>query len=404
MGILKIPVDSIEEGMIITETDKKWLKLPFFNKPIEDKKKYIDLLKNYGVRYVFIESEEKQSQPNEATPIYKFKTSPQISVDLNKDDIDYQKYLKKLHLEYKEALKSIFIHVKMGKLLKTKEVKNIVKTYVNNYFKKPDLVINIARLKDYDEYTFMHSLNVCVLSIALGSRVGLDADNLNILGLGGLLHDIGKMKLSESLINKKGSYNAEEYNAVKKHPIYGYEILKENPEIPMGTLMAVLQHHENVDGSGYPLGLKDMKISKYAKIVSIVNAYDTLTNDTPYSSAVIPPKALNEILNNMGTQFDKLYVRFFIEILGIYPTGTTVLLNSGEIAVVFQVNRKEITSPKVIIVTDENKRNIKPYPFDLQSYNIVNRKPYKIIKEALDPKDYNIDPNKVIDEFLSTYT
>ena len=310
MGMSKIPVDSIEEGMIIKETDKKWLKLPFFNKPIEDKKKYTELLKNYGVRYVLIESEEKQVQPDEATPIYKFKVAPQITIDLNKGDVDYQKYLKTLHLEYKQALKSIFMHVKMGKLLKTLEVKKIVKTYVENYFKKPDLVINIARLKDYDEYTFMHSVNVCVLSIALGSRVGLDADNLNILGLGALLHDIGKMKLSESLINKKGSYNAEEYNTVKKHPIYGYEILKDNPEIPMGTLMAVLQHHENVDGSGYPLGLKDNKISKYAKIVSIVNAYDTLTNDTPYSSAVIPPKALNEILNNMGTQFDKLYVRF----------------------------------------------------------------------------------------------
>jgi len=94
----------------------------------------------------------------------------------------------------------------------------MVKTYVDNYFRKPELAINIVRLKDYDEYTFMHSLNVCVLSIALGSRIGFDADNLNVLGLGGLLHDIGKMKLDEKLINKRGIYTPEEYDIVKKHP------------------------------------------------------------------------------------------------------------------------------------------------------------------------------------------
>ena len=404
MAILKIPVDLIEDNMVIVETDKKWLKLPFFNKPIENKNKYIDLLKNYGVRYVFIESEEKQPEQTQAASAYKLKAPLQTLTDIKKDDIDFLKYLKSIHLEYKNVLKNIFLHVKAGKSLQTLETKKMVKTYVDNYFRKPDLVINIVRLKDYDEYTFMHSLNVCVLSIALGSRIGFDADNLNVLGLGGLLHDIGKMKLDEKLINKRGIYTPEEYDIVKKHPIYSYEILKDNPEIPMGTLMAVLQHHENLDGSGYPLGLVDKKISKYAKIISIVNAYDTLTNDTPYSSAVIPPKALNEILNNAGTQFDKLYVRFFIEILGIYPVGTAVFLDTGEIAIVFQINRKEMIRPKVLIITDEKKKPIKPYPFDLQSYNIVNRKPYKNIIEAIDPKAYNIEPNKVIDEFLSTYS
>lgn len=404
MGILKIPVDSIEDGMVITETDKKWLKLPFFNKPVENKDRYIKLLKNYGVRYVFIEDENKEPVMNNIEPSHILKATPQINVDLNKSDIEYQKNLLKIHLEYKNALKNIFLHVKTGKSLETVEIKKMVKTYVDNYFKKADLVLNIVRLKDYDEYTFMHSLNVCVLSIALGTRVGFDADNLNILGLGGLLHDIGKMRLEEALINKKSPLNKDEYEIIKKHPLYGYEILKNNPEIPMGSLMAVLQHHENIDGSGYPLGLRDKKISKYAKIISIVNVYDTLTSDTPYSSAIIPPKALNEILKNVGIQFDRLYVRFFIDILGIYPTGTTVILDSGEIAVVFQINKRDMVSPKVLIVTDENKKLIKPYPFDLQSYNIVNRKPYKSIVEAIDPKQYNIDPNKVIDEFLSTYT
>ena len=404
MAILKIPVDLIEERMTIVETDKKWLKLPFFNKPIENKKKYIDLLKNYGVRYVFIETEENQSQQAQTTPAHKLQSPSQAFIDIKKDDIDFQKYLESIHLEYKNALKDIFLHVKMGKSLQTLETKKIVKTYVDNYFKKPDLVINIVRLKDYDEYTFMHSLNVCVLSIALGSRIGFDIDNLNILGLGGLLHDIGKMKLDEKLINKKGIYTSDEYNIVKKHPIYSYEILKDNPENPTDTLMAVLQHHENIDGSGYPLGLVDKKITKHAKIISIVNAYDTLTNDTPYGSAMTPPKALNKILNNAGRQFDRLYVRFFIDILGIYPTGTAVCLDTGEFAVVFQINRKEITRPKVLIITDEKKKPIKPYPFDLQSYNIANRKPYKSIIEAIDPKEYNIEANKVIDEFLSTYS
>jgi len=97
-------------------------------------------------------------------------------------------------------------------------------------------------------------------------------------------------------------------------------------------------------------------------------------------------------------------VRFFIEILGIYPVGTAVFLDTGEIAIVFQINRKEMIRPKVLIITDEKKKPIKPYPFDLQSYNIVNRKPYKNIIEAIDPKAYNIEPNKVIDEFLSTYS
>jgi hypothetical protein len=167
--------------------------------------------------------------------------------------------------------------------------------------------------------------------------------------------------------------------------------------------MAVLQHHENIDASGYPLNLPDKKISRFAKIISIVNVYDSLTSDALGSFTMIPPKALREILNKSDIFFDKILVQFFIDILGIFPVGTAVMLDTGELAIVFQVNKKEINRPKVLVFTDEKQQMITPYPFDLHSYNIATRKPYKSIKTAIEHKQYNIDPNQIINEFITSF-
>jgi len=401
--MIKIPLSHIKKGMEIIETDKKWLKLPFFNKPLADTNN-IELLKNYGVKYVFINdiaTTEDEDEIEKNKEIAKEKKQQKPHTDFDKADINNIHEFYKIHKELGKITKELFINSKTGKSLEMSKAKKIVNTYVENYFKKPDLLVSMTRLKNFDDYTFSHSINVCILSIALGKKIGLDAEELKVLGLGGLLHDIGKMEISPDIINKPGKLTDKEYKIIQQHPLLGYNMLKKLPNMGKKSLLVVLQHHENVDGSGYPFHFGEAKLSKYSQIVSIVNVYDVLTSETTYKKSISPSNALKKMLDLGGKHYNNLFLRFFIDILGIYPAGTILELNTNELAVVLEANRKELTKPKVLIIRDQEEKFIKPYFFELSSYNVTTSKPYKSIVAQVETDKYNIDPNKYIEDFIS---
>lgn len=398
----EIKIDYLKVGMTVIKSDKPWLKLPFFGGPIGDKKA-IQILKNYGIKTVYV----KDTDLNPSDFEMENKFTNQIldeakSIDISEYQVTLEdiEQLKKIHIKAKKITKEMFLSTKMGNTIDTAQAQDIVKTFVDSCFKKPGIVTSLSRLKSYDDYTFTHSINVCVLSIALGKKLGFDGISLQELGIGGLLHDIGKMHIPDKILNKPGQFTEEEYAIMKNHPQLGYDYLVKQKNIPREALMCVLQHHERSDGGGYPNGLKEWEITKFGKITSIVDTYDAITSDRIYSKGSIPTKALKMIFGWSGTKFNEILVKFFLDILGIYPVGTLVLLDTEELAVVFEVNRKNPTSPKVLIISNYEKRIVDPVLFSLEKYNLITKRPYKTIVSPLDPKRFKFNTNYIIDKFI----
>lgn len=394
--VKEISVDEIKPGMVILRTDKEWLKLPFFGNPIENLD-VVKILKNYGVKHVFINALDSESLD------LSFEDEENKIVDNNIEkhaaSIEEVRKTQRLHQTTLEIVSEMINDVRNGKEIFYEDFCIIIEQLLDECFKKPNLIASITRIKNNDDYEISHATNVAILNIVLARKIGMDIEEMKLAGVGGLLHDIGKTKIPKEILNKPGKLTEEEYKIVKKHPIYGAEILK--GRFPKGVIDCVTYHHEKADGSGYPFNLKDMQIPKLAKITAVSDVYDALTSDKVYRSKTPAPQAIAEMLRSAGLQFNNIIIRFFVEALGGYPSGTLVLLDTGELAVVFKENHQDPQFPLVIVVTDKNQKPVTPYLFDLKEYNLLTKKYYKTILTALDSKKYNIDPNKIIESFLS---
>ncbi len=239
--------------------------------------------------------------------------------------------------------------VRSGERIRRKEVQDTVKNIVSSIkFKEDTRSVILEKTKRYDAYTFTHMVNVSILSVLIGMQMGIDKDDLVALGQGGLLHDTGKTKISIEIINKRGKLDPEELKQIRKHPLYGRDILLESGIRDERILAPVLQHHEKVDGSGYPLGLKENSIHFFAKIAAVADIYDALTTVRSYKKAMIPYKAVSIILS-MIKHFDPKVIKAFVNLMGIYPVGTRMRLSNGEIATVVETNVNSPLRPIVIL-------------------------------------------------------
>jgi putative nucleotidyltransferase with HDIG domain len=288
----------------------------------------------------------------------------------------------------------------MGKALDGAAVKNIVSELVEQCVATPEAFVNVSRLKDYDQYTFTHSVNVSVLSIAIGRRLGSSLQELNNLGFAGLLHDVGKMKVPEGILNKPGKLTDAEFEIMKAHPALGYEYLRSERGISQEILFAVKYHHEKADGSGYPSGLTDTEIPRFAKIIAIADVYDAITSERVYHKGMVPSDALKLIFSWSGKHFNESLVKFFINIMGIYPVGTLVLLDTNELAIILEPNKDEPMRPKILIVSNTNMEPAPTHFFDLTNRNVASGAPYKTIISSLDPRDFSMDTNRLIEQYI----
>lgn len=202
-------------------------------------------------------------------------------------------------------------------------------------------VYSLIKLRDYDNYTFTHSVNVCVLSILTGSLLGYNRMQLENLGLGAMLHDIGKVLIDSRIMNKPAKLSVTEYEVVKKHTIFGYKLLKSKIATSFLPAHIALQHHEREDGSGYPRGLTAKRIHRYAKIVAVADVFDAMTTDRIYQKAVIPQVSLEKIKKDQGIKFDKRITENFMRVIAPYPIGSILVLNNEQRVIVSQVTREK---------------------------------------------------------------
>jgi putative nucleotidyltransferase with HDIG domain len=279
----------------------------------------------------------------------------------------------------KQAVTALFNEARLGKAIDSEVCLPIVEEVATSLARNPSAFVSLARLKTKDDYTYMHSVAVCGLMVALARHMGLPDDQAKEAGLAGLLHDVGKMQMPLEVLNKPGSLTDDEFAVMRSHPERGWELLKDGAKVPATALDVCLHHHEKIDGTGYPHKLAGEQISLMARMGAVCDVYDAITSTRPYKAAWDPAGSLQRMAQWKG-QFDPIVFQAFVKSVGIYPVGTLVKLQSGRLGVVVDQNPTSLVTPRVRVFFS-TKSNM-PIPVQLvdlaaplTSDRIVGREP-----------------------------
>ena len=278
---------------------------------------------------------------------------------------DEVKRAAKICAKGKEAVVSMFHEARMGKAIEAEAVAPLVEEISNSVLRNPGALISLARLKTADDYTYMHSVAVCALMIALAGKLGLDEQQTRDAGMAGLLHDLGKALIPLALLNKPGKLTQEEFNLVKTRPAQGYQLLLGGSGISDITKDVCLHHHERIDGGGYPRGLNGESLSLFAKMGAVCDVYDAITSNRPYKAGWCPAESIKRMAEWKG-HFDPAIFQAFVKSLGIYPVGSLIRLESGKLGVVIEQGEQSLLKPKVkVFFSTKAQAYIKPETVDL---------------------------------------
>ncbi|MBP2024123.1 HD-GYP domain-containing protein (c-di-GMP phosphodiesterase class II) [Clostridium punense] len=306
------------------------------------KTQYIKKLHELGVYYIYVEDERLED------------------IDVVDD---------KLNLLKQETMKSLSSIMKNTGMLdknNTKQCLAMLDELIDYVLELGDVNKSLYDIKTHDNYTFLHCIDTALMCTFLGLSCNMTKESIREVTIGGLLHDLGKIKVSSTIINKNGPLTDEEFEEMKKHPIYGKELLEENINIPHSSIVGIEQHHEKVNGKGYPYGLTGNEISKYGKIICICDVYDAVSSDRSYRNKFNPSDAYELILAGCGSSFDSSIVKSFKETFSVYPLGCCVRLSNGIEGYVIKQNKNFPDRPVLRILYDnETKIPIKFYEIDL---------------------------------------
>jgi len=326
----RIDVDSIKKGAKLARSIFSSDGGVLLAEGITLDERYIEVLKNRGITQIYIEDEI--SKGIEVKDAVKEETRNEAVV-LVKNMMTGHKFISSPEIE---------------------EVKATVEKIIGELLRNNDIVYSLSDIKSLDDYTFQHSVNVCILSTITGISLGFGEERLKELAVGAILHDIGKMCISKEILHKPGQLTISEFEEIKKHTVYGYEMLRKNDNLGLASAYIAFGHHERYDGSGYPLQLKGNNIEIYCRIVAVADVYDALTSDRVYRKR-LRPNEVYEYITSLGVNhFDPKVVENFVKFVSIYPVGTGVMLNTRERALVIKDNRDAPTKPVVRIIHDDD--------------------------------------------------
>ena len=307
---------------------------------------------------------------------------------------DIRKVVKKTYFNAVSYTRGVINKIKSGERVSIKKAKRVVESMVDLILEEEGLLVSMTAIKDYDEYTYHHSVNVSILSVALGQRLGLSRKALTELGLVALFHDIGKMEVPPEILNKPTNFDEEEWRVIKKHPFWGVRAIlkvKGLDVTSIKTAIVAFEHHLNYDMSGYPKVSKPLDLDFFSKIVSLADQYDAMTSSRVYSRVPLAPdKALSVMMERAGTQLDPLIFKFFINMIGVFPIGTLVLLDTKELGLVYGSNTMFQDRPRVLIIIDSNGERVKGDVVDLTEKDSIGKYMRTIVK-TMDPNKYRIN-------------
>ena len=406
LDIVKIFTPDLEVGMYVSSLDRPWLETPFSIQgfPLRNEDE-IEQLKGF-CRFVYVDT-VKSAQ--EATIVRrKVRNRPSLS----NRELFHDRTLKPYRdgaswdEEYPvaqtavtalaEGIESIFEDATKGKSLDVVRVKRSVEPMIDSISRNPDACIWLARMKQEDQYTYQHSLGCAIWAVALGRQIGLPKSDLRTLAIGGLLFDVGKLRVAPDLLKSNRKLTDDEFADVKNHVQHGVEMIKESGLMNSDVITMVAHHHERHDGSGYPQGLSGDDIPIFARIASIVDCYDAITSHRSYARAIPPSTAIKMLYEWKDIDFQGELIEQFIQAVGIYPAGTLVELTTGEVGVVVAEYRTRRLRPKVMVLLDVNKQP----NGDIKIIDLLNEKTTADgerldIINSLEPDAYGIDMNAI---------
>lgn len=388
----KIKTEHLQVGMHLHELCGSWMEHPFWRtkftlKDADDVRK----VRESGITEVWIDVEKGDDLPEAETPE---QVEAQIEQVLQQVEAPAPVAKKisfreeavraaKICATSKEAVVSMFQEVRMGKAISAEAAGELVDEISSSVLRNPGALISLARLKTADDYTYMHSVAVCALMVALARQLGMDAEQTRLAGMSGLLHDLGKALMPMKVLNKPGKLTDEEFDIMRSHPAAGHAMLLGN-EVSAQVLDVCLHHHEKVDGSGYPNRLSSDQISLQAKMGAVCDVYDAITSDRPYKRGWDPAESIRRMAEWKG-HFDPAVFQAFVKSVGIYPAGSLVRLHSGRLGVVMEQSDKSLLTPKVKVFFSARSKT--PIPQEIIDLGKLAGQDKIVARE--NPEDWN---------------
>ena len=381
--LIRIHVRQLRLGMYIHELCGSWMDHPFWRGSfLLDKPHDLQTILSTGIKEVWIDDsrglgveggEDRQTIAAEVETTLAQADGAGEAVE-HIDVVQEAARAIRICAKSKQAVTSMFHEARMGKALSAGDALPVVEEISASVMRNPGALIGLARLKNKDDYTYMHSVAVCALMVALARQLGLDDEQIRLAGLAGLLHDIGKMAIPLSILNKPGKLTDAEFETVKSHPAEGHRMLLGGSGIGEIALDVCLHHHEKVDGSGYPERLTDAQISLYAKMGAVCDVYDAITSNRPYKNGWEPAESLRKMAEWSKGHFDTTVFHAFVKSVGIYPTGSLVRLESEHLGVIVEQTGKSLLTPVVkVFFSIRSNLRIPPEILDLSKPSCKDR-------------------------------
>lgn len=412
----QIETGRLKLGMYVVELDRPWTGTRFiYRQFIIDSQEVLDELRLVS-DYVYIETDPRlkpspSTQP--AGPVLSGNPGPvteqvgsiervlrasshHIDTRWHPDKTDLEEELnnaEKIEHKAREVLYDTLDDVKLGKSVKVSGVREVVAGMAESVIRNPDAMVVLSQLKNSDEYTALHSLRVCILALTFGRHLDFSHEELNLLGVGALLHDVGKMKVPTEILNKPGKLTDAEFAIMKSHVPEGVKILNAANGITDISIQVAAQHHERYAGGGYATGVAGDRIGTFGLVSGIVDCYDAITSDRVYHAGMPPYEALTKMYSWRATDFHPGLIEQFIQCMGIYPVGSVVELSDGSVGVVITVNRKRRLKPSVALVLKATKKPYrKPKIVNLVDFRDADGSEAPAIVRVLKAGEYDINP------------
>lgn len=375
----KIGVEHLKVGMHLHEFCGSWMEHPFWRtKFVITSEKDIELVCASSIREVWIDAskgddvaeglaKEESEAEIDRRLIHAAAQPPDRAGAPEKTSMaEETQRAAKICAKSKEAVASMFQEARMGKAIDAELALPVVEEIAASVARNPGAIISLARLKTSNDYTYMHSVAVCALMVALSKQLNLDQQMTREAGLAGLLHDLGKAMIPNEILNKPGKLTDAEFDIIKTHPAEGHKLLLEGRGVGEVPLDVCLHHHEKIDGSGYPGRLAGDQISQLAKMGAVCDVYDAITSNRPYKAGWDPAESLRKMAEWTKGHFDEVVFQAFVKSIGIYPIGSFVRLESGRLGVVIEQSQKSLLTPKVkVFFSTKAQAYIKPEVVDL---------------------------------------
>ncbi|MEX0964249.1 MAG: HD-GYP domain-containing protein [Pseudohongiellaceae bacterium] len=391
--LVKVDASDIKVGMYMSYPDRPWLETRFLFQGIllTNEKQVNEVCKE--CQHIFVDKAKSREIQSAREPVPTDTTPPPIMKSVEREFSSAQK----AHIDSRAQIQENLKRLAAGEGINVTRIRSSVKSCVKSIVANPNALLWLGRLRSKDNYIAEHCLNVGILAIAFGRHLDMSLDELEMLGMCGMLHDVGKLQVDQTILDKPARLSDEEFSVIKEHCRLGRDILANDENMPKQVIEAAFGHHERIDGAGYPRGVRANSLNLYTRIISIVDTYDAITTNRCYDKSRPATEAIKILFSCRNSQFEPILVEKFIECLGIYPTGSLVELKTGEGAVVIDSNKNSRLNPKVSIVLDEEKHTRLPLVVDTssESSNTADR----TIRRVLDENDYPVDLESVFSFF-----